>query len=292
MRTAASLRSSFSSNKPRAILWLVAAVVGVALIVAVLVGFRPNDEKQKPNRRADVAEYIVRIGRVQAAMAVQIRTVDRAYKQFATQPKSIDARVRRYRDAEETLGTLRDQLRLQVAPPDARKLKTLLVRLASQNVAFAGIVTDLAAYLPALSRAQQPLADAVVQLRTAVQGAKTAHAQADAFDAYAASTTVIARHVAALHAPALFTKARNAEAAQLRRLSTLASGIADALRTKQVKEAQTLVASLAREQSRSTVARAQRTAAIAYNARLSAISHTAKAIERERVLLEKKVPAR
>ena len=291
MRTAASLRSSFSSNKPRAILWLVAIAVGLALIVAVLVGFRPNDQKQKVNRRADVAAYIVRVGRIQAAMATKIRTVDTAYKQFAKQPKSVSARVKQYREAQRTLAVLRDQLRFAVAPPDARPLKKLLVQLANENVAFAGIVTDLSSYLPALSRVQQPLATAVLALRSDVKASKTAHAQADAFDAYAASTTKIARDVASLRAPALCAKARDAEAAQLRKLSSLAAGIAGALREKQVRKAQDLVGALAREQGRSSVARAQRAAAIAYNSRLSAISRTAKAIERERVRLERKVPA-
>ena len=291
MRTAASLRSSFSSNKPRAILWIVAVVVALALIVAVLVGFRPQAKAQPVNRRADVAEYIVRVGRLQAAMVKQVRAVDFAYRRFATKPKSVTARVRQYRDAQHTLGVLRDRLRIAVAPPDARKLKRLLVQLANQNVAFAGIVTDLAAYLPALAHAQQPLGAAVRGLSSGVKSAKTAHAQAAAFAAYAATTARIAQEVAALRAPALFAGARDAEAAQLRRLSRLASGVADALRRKQVPQARELVASLAREQSRASVALAQRAAAIAYNARLSAISSTAKAIERERIRLEKKVPA-
>ena len=291
MRTAASLRSSFSSNKPRAILWIVAVVVALALIVAVLIGFRPHAKAQPVNRRADVAEYIVRVGRIQAAMVKKVRAVDLAYRQFAKQPKSVTARVRKYRDAQHTLALLRDQLRIAVAPADARKLKRLLVQLAGQNVAFAGIVTDLAAYLPALARAQQPLATAVRTLSASVKHAKTAHAQAAAFAAYAASTASIAHAVAALRAPAPFEAARDAEAVQLRRLSQLATGVAEALRRKQIRRAQQLVASIAQEQSQTTVARAQRAASIAYNARLSAISHTAKAIERERVRLEKKVPA-
>jgi hypothetical protein len=132
----------------------------------------------------------------------------------------------------------------------------------------------------------------VTTLQAGVKSAKTAHAQADAFAGYAAATNRIAQQVAALHAPAVFVPARAAEAKQLRHLSALAGQIADALRHKQAKQAQDLMTSLSREQSQTVVARAQRRAAIAYNARLSVISRTAKAIERERVRLEKKVPAR
>jgi hypothetical protein len=273
------------------VLWLIAVAAAVALVVLVLVGFRQHDTKPKTSRRAVVAEYIVRVGRIQAAMAKKIRTVDASYRQFAKQPKSVAARVRTYRDAQTTLTQLRDQLRIAVAPPEARKLKRLLVQLADQNVAMAGVVAQLAAYLPSLSRAQQPLGAAIVALRTGIKSSRTAHAQADTFATYAAATKEIAARVSAVHAPALFVGARDAEADQLGRLSSLAAQIADALRGKQVKRAQQLVASLDQAQGRLSVARAQRAAALAYNARLSGISRTAKAIERERVRLERKVPA-
>jgi exonuclease VII small subunit len=201
-------------------------------------------------------------------------------------------RVRTYRSAEKTLSHLRDRLRIAVAPREARRLKGLLVQLANENIAMAGVVAQLAAYLPALTRAQQPLGAAIEALRTGIKSSRSAHAQADTFAAYAAATSDIAARVSAVHAPALFVGARNAEADQLRRLSSLAGRIAEALRAKQVRQAQQLVASLDQEQGRLSVARAQRAAALAYNAQLAGIARTAKAIERERVRLERKVPAR
>lgn len=260
-------------------------------MVAVLIGFHSTHPKQVgETRRAAVARYIVRVGKIQVAMAAKVRTVDASYKLFAKQPQTMGKRVTQYRRAERTLTDLRDRLKLVPPPRDARKLHRLLLKLADQNIAMAHSVTALAVYLPALARVQAPLGNAVPTLQAQVRAAKTAHAQATAFDAYAATTTAVAARVAKIAAPSFFVRARNAEAAQLRRLSALASGIADALRHKQLQHARDLSAQLGRQQLQTAVVQAQHDAAIAYNARLSGISQTAKAIEQERRRLEKRVP--
>lgn len=292
MRTKAFLRSSFSSNRLRAALWCVAGLGAVALIVAVIVGFNESSQKSTTTtRRAAVAQYIARVGRIQIAMNKRVRAVDASYKRFAKQPGTLGKRVAEYGRAEKTLADLRDSLARVAPPPDARKLHRLLVRLADQNVHVASLVTGLAAYLPALSSAQAPLRDAVLRLRAAVSAAKTATVQAAAFAEYSATARTIAGRVAVLPAPKPFVPARDAEAKQLRRLADLASDIGSALRAKQLKQAQTLVGELATAQTQTSVVRAQRAAALAYNADLQAITTTAKAIEKERRRLEKAVPA-
>ena len=290
MRTAASLRSSFFANRLRAALWLAAVLVAIALVIAVLLGFHSHPKAKGETRRQAVGAYIVRVGRIQVAMAAKVRAVDRSYKLFAKQPQTMGKRVPQYRHAEQTLTDLRERLKLVPPPPDARKLRRLLLELADENIVMAHSVTALAAYLPALARVQAPLRTAVPTLQAEVRAAKTAHEQATAFDAYAATTSAVARDVAHVKAPSFFVRARNAEAAQLRRLSELAAGIAGALRNKQLQQARNLSAKLGREQAQTAVVRAQHDAAIAYNARLSAISKTAKAIELERRRLERRVP--
>lgn len=292
MRTRASLRSSFSSNRLRAALWCVAGIGAVALIVAVIVGFDESSKQTATTtRRTAVAQYIARVGRIQIAMNKRVRAVDTSYKRFAKQPATLGKRVAEYRRAETVLADLRDSLARVTPPPDARKLHRLLVQLADENVHVAAMVTGLAAYLPALSKAQAPLRDAVTTLRDAVGSAKTASVQAAAFADYAATAQAIAGRVAKLAAPAPFVRARDAEATQLRRLAGLASDIGDALRAKQLQRAQTLVGELAKAQTQTSVVRAQRAAALAYNADLQAITATAKAIEKERRRLERAVPA-
>jgi hypothetical protein len=291
MRTAASLRSSFFANRLRAALWIAASLGAIAFVALVLIGFHSSKPKQVgETRRAAVARYIVRVGKIQVAMAAKVRAVDKSYRLFAKQPQTMGERVPQYRRAELTLADLRDRLRVVPPPPDARKLRRLLLELADENIGVAHAVAGLAAYLPALARAQAPLATAVPTLQSQVRAAKTAHAQATAFDAYAATTNDVAARVSKVASPAFFVQARNAEAAQLRRLSQLASGIADALRHKQLQQARDLSAKLGREQAQTAVVRAQHDAALAYNARLSAIAATAKAIERERRRLERRVP--
>jgi hypothetical protein len=291
MRTAASLRSSFFANRVRAALWIAASLGAIALVVAVLIGFHSSHPKRVgETRRTAVARYIVRVGRIQIAMAAKVRAVDKSYRLFAKQPQTMAQRVPQYRRSERTLADLRDRLKLVPPPRDARKLRRLLLELADQNIAVAHSVTTLAAYLPALARAQAPLGTAVPTLQAQVRAAKTAHAQAIAFDTYAATTSAVAARVAGIRAPSFFVRARNAETAQLRRLSRLASGIADALRQKQLQQARNLSAQLGQAQAQTAVVQAQHDAAVAYNARLEAISRTAKAIELERRRLERRVP--
>jgi hypothetical protein len=291
MRTAASLRSSFFANRPRAALWIAACLGAIAFVLAVLIGFHSSHPKKVgETRRQAVARYIVRVGKIQIAMAAKVRTVDKSYTLFAKQPQTMGKRVPQYRRAERTLADLRDRLELVPPPPDARKLHRLLVQLADENVAVAHSVTGLAQYLPALAHVQAPLVSAVPTLQTQVKAAKTAHEQATAFDTYAATTSSVAQRVSAIKAPSFFVAARNAEASQLRRLSGIAAGIAGALRHKQLERARTLSAQLGREQAQTAVVRAQHDAAVAYNARLSAIAVTAKAIETERRRLERRVP--
>jgi hypothetical protein len=291
MRTLASLRSNFFADRPRAALWIAAAIGAVALVVATVVGFN-SKPKENPNagRRTAVAQYIVRVGRIQIAMAQKIRAVDRSYRKFAKEPQTLASRVAEYDRAEATLTQLRDRLAGVLPPPDAKRLHRLLLRLADANIEMAGAVTGLASYLPTLARTQAPLTGAVRTLQAKVRAAKTASAQAVAFGEYSEAAAEIAAKVAKLEAPALFTDARDAEAKQLRRLSTLASDIGASLRQKQLERAQTLVAELAQAQTETTVVRAQRAAALAYNAKLQAIQDTAKAIEKERRRLERRVP--
>ena len=266
--------------------------IAAALIAAVLLGSgKPKKQTAKETRRTAVAGYIIRVGRIQIGMAKQVRAIDASYKKFASSPQSLKARVTTYRKAQQTLSDLRDELKLVVPPPDARKLHRLVVRLADENVVMAGVVTSLAAYLPALSAAEAPLAPSIARLRTGIRSSKTARRQAVAFETYAAETGSVASRIERITPPADFAGARAAELRHLQRLAAVAHQIADALRHKQPAQAQKRVADLSKLEADTSVVRAQRVGALAYNARLGKIAETAKEIEVERRRLEKKVPA-
>jgi hypothetical protein len=273
-------------------LWIAAAVVAIALIVAVVVGLRPHHTSAAASRRAIVAAYIVRVGRIQLGMRPQVRAVDTAYKSFAKAPKNsgaVSARVQQYRHAEKTLARLRNRLAAVKPPREARKLQTLLVSLANQNVGVAHAVTGLAAYLPRLSQEQAPMRQALLTLRARIARAKTAKEQGQVFLAYSVTTAGLAGRIAALPAPSFFVPARDAEASQLRRQSAIAAEIARDLQQKRLSEAQALVRRLSQVSSETAVARAQRAAAIAYDVRVAKILATTKKIEAERTRLEKHV---
>lgn len=291
MRTVASLRSSFFANRPRAALWIAAVGLASSLVVAVVLGFRTHDVVKKTSRRAVVGAYIARVDRIEVAMAPQVRAIDKQYKLFAKDPQGLAKRAPQYRQAERTLGLLASRLAAVAPPREARKLHTLLVRLARLNVVVATQVTALASYLPALARAQAPLRTAILALRTGVRKGRTAKAQARAFGDYAAATSAIAGQVATLRPPAVFRTARAAELAQLGRLSSIAGGVETALLAKKAKVAQQLVTELAKVEAESDVVRAQRGAAKAFDARLRLVASLGKQIEAERIHLEKHLPA-
>jgi hypothetical protein len=289
MRTTASLRSSFSANPLRATLWIAAVVAAIALVVAVLVGLRPDRKSPTSSRRAVVGAYIVKVGRIQLIMGPQVRAIDAGYKSFAKDPGRLSSRVEKYRRAEGTLAKLRDRLAAVRPPREARKLHALLVSLANQNVAVAHAVTGLAGYLPRLAKEHVPLRQALLALRARIAKTKTAKAQAQVFRDYSATTAQLALHIAALPAPAFFVAARNAEASQLRRAAAIAVQVAQELELKHLQGAQVLVQRLATVNAETAVARAQRAAALSYDARVARIQATARAVEAERNRLEKRV---
>jgi hypothetical protein len=289
MQTAASLRSRFFANRLRAAFWIAAALLTVALVAAVIVGFRPRHQSSEPTRRQAVGAYITQVGRVQVRMASPVRALNAAYRGFAKRPAQLEHDLPRFRRAERTLMLLRDRIAQVKAPREARAWRSLLLELADANVATAGVVTGLAVYLPRSARAQRPLQAALAALRSDVRAARSAKAQGRAFTAYAATVSAVAQTVAGIPAPGSFTRARSAQVAHLHRLAAIASGIGNALDRKDVKKASRLVAELRTAQLSTAAARAQRASVQAFNARLAHIGTLVKRIDRERRRLEKTV---
>jgi hypothetical protein len=290
MPTAASRLSSFFTNRLRAALWIVVLAGVIALVVAVVVGLRPHHAAASSTRRTIVAAYIIRVGRIQIGLAAQVRAIDKEYKQFAHNPANLGKRIAQYRRAEQTLTLLRGRLATVDPPREARKLHSLLLRLAGQDVLVAAAVTGLAAYLPRLAREQAPLGPALLGLRAAIAKAHSAKTQAAAFAAYSATTAAVAARITVISAPSFFDAARNAEVTQLHQLSSLSAKIADALSHKRLAAAQKLVAALGGLESDTAVVRAQRAGALAYDARVHRLQALATQIETARRRLEKNLP--
>ena len=290
MPTAAPRLSSFFTNRFRAALWIVALAGAVALVATVVFGLRPRHHAGPNVRRTLVGAYILRVGRIQVGMAKQVQVIDKQYKEFTHNPSALAKRVPQYRSAERTLALLRRRLGAVDPPREARKLHTLLLALASQNVRVAAAVAGLAAYLPRLASEQAPLRPAILGLRAQVHKARTAKAQAVAFAAYAATTAAVAARIARLPAPSFFVAARNAEVSQLRRLATLATEVAGALAHKRPAVAQKLVAELGQVEASTAVVRAQRAGALAYNVLVKRLRVIGGQIDVERKRLEKSLP--
>jgi hypothetical protein len=291
MQTAASRLSSFFTNRLRAVLWIAVGAAAIALVVAVVVGLRPHHAAPPNVRRTLVSDYIVQVGRIQQGMALQVRAIDKEYKAFAKNPATAGTHTGQYVRAERTLVVLRKRLGKVEAPREARKLNTLILRLADENILAARAVAAIASYIPALTVEQTRLRTAILKLQKSVAASKTAKSQAIAFTEYAATTKTVGDTVAKLRPPSFFVAARNAELSQLHTLSSLATEISAALTQKHLALAQKLLGRLGQIEADTSVVRAQRTGALAYNARLKAMNQLTKQIELQRKLLEKRVPA-
>lgn len=291
MQTAASRLSSFFTNRLRAALWIAVGGAAIALVAAVVIGLRPHHTAPPNPRRTLVSDYIVQVGRIQQGMALQVRAIDKEYKAFAKNPVKAGAHPAQYVRAERTLAVLRKRLGKVHPPREARKLNTLILHLADQNILAARAVAAIAAYIPALTVEQTRLRTAILKLQKSVAASKTAKSQSIAFTEYAATTKTVADNVAKLRPPSFFVAARNAELSQLHTLSSLATEISTALTQKHLALAQKLLGQLGQTEADTSVVRAQRTGALTYNARLRTMKQLTKQIELERKLLEKRVPA-
>lgn len=283
MATEASRRSSSFGRRLRLGLWAAVAAGSVALVVILVVSFLPQDE----TRREVVARYITEVNRVEVGLAQELTAISDTYREFGGTPAQLAAQVPELERGEETVRRLRVRLAAVEPPPEAERLHALLLELVDLDAAFAGEVAEFARYLPELSEAQQPLAQAGARLREEVGRAETAVEQGRAFAAYAAATRAVAERIEELDVPRAFVAAQEAEVGQLGRIAALSERIARALDDERPDDAVTQFEGLAREAAATAVVRAEREAALAYNRRLREIERVAKAIDVERTRLER-----
>ena len=267
----------------RLVLWIGVGVGVVLLVAAVVFGLRPHGKTE----RDKVAQYIKDVDNVEIRSSKPVRAIETAYRNFSAKGVSESANLRALRQAQQSMRVLRRKLAAVDAPPEAAKLRTMLLRLLDLDIAFAGDVADLARFRPALSRAQAPVASATARLRAAISKSKTTAAQRQAFDDYATSIRATAERVARVPAPELFAPVSRAETARLRRLAALAAQVSDALAKRDSQRATQLFGQFSSVASSTDVIRAQRESALAYNRKLTQIAKLAAAIDGERARLDR-----
>lgn len=292
-----------------------AAAVAAAVSVTVL----GHGSSASPQRQA-VSAYIDRVNAIQNAMGKPLARVLLAYRDFTGHGSSRVNSAAELAQASATLTRLQRRLVRLAAPPDARALRRLIVRLVGEQAALTAEVQKLAVFTPrfgaALARVQQAnaaLGRALAAIKPpashSIRGTKkhvlaeqakfraeasaAAAAQATAIEVYTGVVNRTAAQIAALRPP---TVLRPSFSAQLRSLHTIVSTgrrLAGELRQPNRSNVSALGRkfALASRIAQSKAAQKAQIAAIEhYNARARAIAQTAADVQGELARLRRDLP--
>ena len=292
---------------------------GVAAAVLVLVlaasGCGGSGGASKSARRKAVTQYIERVDTVEQQLRYPLLKVERTYRVFTTKASTLKGSVPKLAGAEATLHTLQTRLSLIDAPPDAKRLRTLLVRLTAAETELAHELTVLATFLPAYVAALQPLGPADATLKTSLaavnvpkpkpvakkklKAARAAYAravaaasasQAAALEAYLASVAKVQTRLHGLRPPPAFAPAYRTQVSTLAQVRSSGAALVAALGARQFKRVASLDQAFRAAAAASTSLSAQRAqiaAVKAYDARVRAVGSLAQQVDGERARIQK-----
>ena len=235
--------------------WHLGAIAAAAVAAAIFVTVNNHDSHSGP--RDAVAAYIKNVDGIQQRMRVPLTRVLQAYRDYAKHSAK-PARVQpELAQAQRTLRTFGRRVRALEAPPEARRLRALLVQLADGEARAAGEVHRLALFTgpyravlgqsrtagielgKALAAAPVPQAHNVRGTAKQIAAAKAAYAaassraaavQADAVDAYDIRLAVVLRRLRALDPPAAMAPGYRAQVRTFRALRRAGARLAGELR--------------------------------------------------------------
>lgn len=288
---------------------LAVAAVG-ALAAAAAATFITEKSGGESGQRKAISAYIDTVDLIQNRMRIELTRVTFAYRDLAIRSgrKRAPAELAA---AAATLTRLDQKLIATPAPSEAKRLRTLLIRLIAQQAALTREVQGLAAFTPRftvlLSRLRaasarfdtsmrairQPKRRAVVGTRAAIaaaerayrqQAAAAAAAQADAVDEYVRATEQLLERLHALTAPAVVAPVYAAQVRALEDVTMAGTRLSAELRATnrtQVAERIRAFRLAGREAGTDAVQRAQIAAIRAYNRRSRAVGATASAVQDE-----------
>lgn len=287
-----------------------ALTIGFAVaggLVAIALVLIPHDSSP---RHSPVYRYVADVDAVQARMTYPLSKVASAYHEV-TVGHSTSPTAAQFAAAERTLAKLEARIAALDAPPQAARLRSLILRLVRQETAATREVGTLVRFLAPFQRALTRLRDASAALSRGLAAAQgpvrhkvrgtpaqirraqaafaaassaAARAQADAVDAYDAVVAHETALLGRLTPPAVLAPQVRYQLLSLRRTSAagarLAAGLRATTRTN-IPQLSHDFAVAARTAQSVAEQRAQIAAVRAYNARFRAISATASAVRLE-----------
>ena len=299
------------------VLAIAAAVAVTAAAVATFINHKPGGESKQ---RKAVSAYIQTVNLIQSRMGIQLVRVRTAYADLGAHSGRRTHAAAELATAGATLTKLERHLIATPAPPEAKKLRSLFVKLVAQQVALTHEVHQLAVFTPrfavyvarlraisarfdsAMSAIPKPTLKAArgthAQVLAAernfrVQENAAAAAQASAIDTYVGDITGLLKRLDKLQAPAVVAPSFAAERRSLHDVTVTGAQLSAEMRTeKRLHLADRIRAfTLAGREAGSLAAQRAQIAAIrAYNRRSNAVGTTQAAVQIELRRLGRELP--
>lgn len=245
-------------------------VVAAAVVTAADV-FR-DDTDPVAERRAAASGYIAEVNMTQQVLVVELHRVSKAYRELRLDLRDDPARREAVEAAVTTLSGLRARLAALVAPPEARRLRSAILRLVDIQVALAREVAGMVRYLPTQGTVNRRLTAATKRLLAKLRSTSTARGQRDALAEYRDVLEEAAGTLRRTESPRVLAPVRAGELARLRRLRGLVARLDQALEAGKPAEVDLLFRRFIQASTDTGTTRARRDAVLAYNARIAALT--------------------
>lgn len=270
------MRSALFASRLRLALWIVAALLAAGLGSYIAYSeIRPSDADR-------VNDYIADVNEVQRELSIEISHVSQAYRQFVEARPAAEL-TPKLREAEQTIGTLRQRVSELDPPRQAAELHEALLLLLSKQAATASEVTATVEYTSALGKLVSPLEAAGAKLNRELRAATTADEQAEIFTRYADRVQKIRADAAEVRPPAAFEPTHRAFIRQLGETSALTRRLARAARSGDTEAAAAAADELRTlSDPKPATRRAEQAAIRAYNNRVRGLAAQTRVVQRER----------
>lgn len=247
-----------------AVVLLTAALIAVALV--------RDDADPVAERRAVVTRYLAEVNMTQQTLAAELQRVQEAYRGLRLTGRPEPGRREQVGVAVATLVDLRARVAALPSPPEADRLRALLLRLVDLQIGLAREVAGMATYLPAQGRVSRLLTAATNRLLEKLRAASTAGAQREAFGEYRRALDQVLAMLRSTTAPQVLAPVRTGELARLRRLRGLVGRIDRALEAGKPAEIDLLFRRFVQTSTDTGTTPARRRAVVAFNRRIGAIT--------------------
>jgi hypothetical protein len=280
------------------------AVLALAL-AALLAGC---GDGHGDSQRAQVARYINRVNRIEAALSMPLTTVTQVSaavsngRRITLAGPALAARDRQLAAALSQIKLQETRLGALAAPPAAAHLRSLVLTLAAREAALTTQLRLLITFLPRFSAVILPLAPALTGLERALSVRQASGAAAvsavyaakvRALRRFEATTGLIARRLRRLTPPDVSVPAYRAQLTSLRGMGSSAGRLADALAGGHPGNVRPLLIAFDRAALATrtkAVQKAQTTAIRIYDAKSRSLSTLSDEIAQERLRLTRLHP--